>query len=89
MERQAGPGARGRAVAELIDLLPVRPILSADEACVAIASSRSSVFAAIDRLREAEVIRPLTSRKRDQIWGAGLILDELDDLPVRIAAASS
>ncbi len=84
-----GPVRGGSAVAKLIDLLPVRPILSADEACVAIVSSRSSVFAAIDRLREAEVIRPLTRRKRDQIWGAGLILDELDDLPVRIATASS
>jgi len=68
-----GQVRRGSAVGKLLDLLPVRPILSADDACIAIASSRSSVFAAIDRLRAAEVIRPLTTRKRDQVWGASVI----------------
>jgi hypothetical protein len=45
------------------------------------------VFAAINRLVDARVLRPLTDRKRDQIWGAGLVLDELNDLGVRIAQA--
>jgi hypothetical protein len=31
------------------------------------------------------VIRPLTNRTRDQIWGAGDLLDGLNDLGVRIA----
>ncbi|MEZ5380500.1 MAG: Fic family protein [Microthrixaceae bacterium] len=39
-----------------------------------------SLFAA-----HAGVLRPLTSRKRNQVWGAGLILDELEDLSDRIA----
>jgi hypothetical protein len=51
-------------------------------------ASRSSVYAAVERLRNADVLRPLTDRKRDQVWGASLILDELADLGVRIAAAS-
>ncbi|WP_441962388.1 hypothetical protein [Mycolicibacterium houstonense] len=38
---------------------------------------RSSVFDAIGRLRDAEALRALTDRKRDQIWGASLVLDEL------------
>ena len=46
---------------------------------------RSSVFAAINRLHEAGVLRPLTDRKRDQVWGASMVLDELEDLGVRIA----
>jgi len=46
----------------------------------------SSVYAAIERLLEAKVLRPLTNRSRNQIWGASLILDELDDLGVRMAA---
>jgi len=46
------------------------------------------VFAAISRLRDAGVLRPLTDRKRNQVWGAGRILDELDDLGVRIEQAS-
>jgi hypothetical protein len=37
--------------------------------------------------RDAGVLRPLTDRKRDQVWGAGLVLDELDDLGVRIVHA--
>ena len=39
------------------------------------------------RLVEAEVLRPLTDRKRNQVWGAGLILDELEDLDDRIATS--
>jgi hypothetical protein len=31
---------------------------------------RSSAFAAINRLQDAGVLRPLTDRRRDQVWGA-------------------
>lgn len=50
-------------------------------------AARSSVFAAIVRLRSAEVLRPLTDRRRNQIWAAGAILDDLADLDVRVGAA--
>ena len=63
-------------------------MLAAEDACAAIDSPNSSVYAAIERLRDAGVLRPLTERKRNQVWGAGLILDELDDLGVRIARAA-
>lgn len=79
---------RGSAADKLLTLLPSQPILSAEDACAAIDSPSSSVYAAIDRFREAEVLRPLTDRKRHQVWGAGLVLDELDDLSVRIARAA-
>jgi Fic family protein len=84
----AGPVRAGSAAARLLDLLPTQPILSAEDACSLIDASRSSVFAAISRLQGAGVLRPLTDRKRDQVWGAGAILDELDDLSLRIARAS-
>jgi hypothetical protein len=45
-------------------------------------------FTAINRSHEAGILRPLTDRLRNQIWGAGDILDELDDLSERIATAS-
>ncbi|MEK1113768.1 hypothetical protein OSJ20_19330, partial [Mycobacterium ulcerans] len=51
--------------------------------------ARSSVFAAIKRLHDTGVLRPLTNRKRDQVWGASLLLDELDDLGHRISRASA
>ena len=78
----------GSAAAKMLGLLPSRPILTSDDACAAVDAPRSSIFAAIDRLRVAGVLRPLTDRKRDQVWGAGAILDELDDLGMRIACAS-
>ncbi|MCW1819734.1 fic protein [Mycolicibacterium conceptionense] len=82
-----GPVRRGSAAAKLLDLLPSTPILSSDDAVALIDAPRSSVFDAISRLRSAEVLRALTDRKRDQIWGARLVLDELEDLGNRIAVA--
>ena len=78
----------GSAAAKLLALLPARPILSADDACAALDAPVSSVYAAIDRLRAAGVLRPLSDRHRNQIWGATLILSELDDLGARIARAA-
>jgi len=46
------------------------------------------VFDAIGRLCDVGVLRALTDRRRNQIWGAGLVLDELEDLGVRIATAA-
>lgn len=83
-----GPARGGSAAAKLLELLPSRPILSSEDACAAVDAPRSSVFAAVNRLRDAGVLRALTDRKRNQVWGASLILDELDDLGVRIAQAS-
>ncbi len=83
-----GSVRRGSAVAQLLDRLPAHPILSSDDAVSAIRAPRSSTFAAISRLTETGVLRPLTDRRRNQIWAATAILDEVDDLGVRIEAAS-
>ena len=82
-----GPVRRGSAAAKILDLLPSTPILSSDDAVALVDAPRSSVFDAISRLGDAGVLRALTDRKRDQIWGASLVLDELEDLGGRIAAA--
>jgi Fic family protein len=82
-----GPVRRGSAAAKILALLPGAPILSSDDAVALIDAPRSSVFDAIGRLRDAGVLRALTDRRRNQIWGAGLVLDELEDLGVRIATA--
>jgi hypothetical protein len=41
----------------------------------------------VARLHDAGVLRPLTQRTRNQVWGAALVLAELDDLGARVAAA--
>ncbi|GAS96641.1 uncharacterized protein RMCC_3607 [Mycolicibacterium canariasense] len=84
-----GPIRRHSATDKLLGLLPSTPIVSSDDVASRVDAPRSSVFAAIKRLHEAGVLRPLTDRKRDQVWGAGLVLDELDDLGHRIERASS
>ncbi len=85
----AGPMRQGSAAAKILSLLPSHPILSAEDAISIVQAPRSSVFAAINRLHDAGVLRPLTDRKRDQVWGASLVLDELEDLRVRIEHAIS
>ncbi|MEO6794456.1 MAG: hypothetical protein ABI253_02260 [Mycobacterium sp.] len=61
--------------------------MSAEDAGSLVDAPRSSVFAAINRLRDAGVPRPPTDRERDRLWGASLVLDELDDLDARIVHA--
>ncbi|OKH80392.1 Fic protein [Mycobacterium sp. ST-F2] len=83
-----GPMRAGSAIAKMLALLPGTPIMSSDDAIALVDAPRSSVFDAIGRLRDAGVLRALTERKRNQVWGAGLVLDELDDLGVRIASSA-
>lgn len=79
----------GSAVARLLAELPALPILSSEDAIAIADAPRSSVFAALNRLQDAGILRPLTDRKRDQVWGAGLILDELEDLSLRIGRTAA
>lgn len=80
---------RHSATEKLLLLLPSTPIISSDHVASLLDAPRSSVFAAIKRLHDAGVLRPLTDRKRDQVWGASLVLDELHDLGRRIERAST
>ncbi len=84
-----GPTRRHSATDKLLQLLPSTPIVSSDDVASLVDAPRSSVFAAIKRLQDASVLRPLTDRKRDQVWGASLVLAELDDLGHRIERAST
>jgi Fic family protein len=85
----AGRPRAGSATAKVIAGLLDQPVFSADEVELRIAGSTSSLYAAIERLQESGVIRPLTQRKRNQVWVAASLADELEDLGVRIAAATS
>ncbi|RNL60397.1 Fic family protein [Nocardioides marmoriginsengisoli] len=82
----AGRPRRGSAAAKILDGLLDNPVFSADEAAERAGGATSSVYAAIRTLHESGVIRPLTTRTRNQIWVAAALADELDDLGTRIAA---
>jgi Fic family protein len=75
----------GSAPAALLTSLQEGPIFTADDIESRLGLTTASAYRAIDRLATAGVIRPLTNRTRNQIWGAGDLLDELDDLGIRIA----
>lgn len=77
---------QGSAAARILDGLLSTPVFSADDAEHRVGGATSSVYAAINRLHEAGVIRPLTTRTRNQVWVAAALADELDDLGQRIAA---
>jgi Fic family protein len=85
----AGRPRQGSAVRRLVDGLLDNPVFSAEQAGARVGGTASSVYAAIDRLATVGVIRPLTSRTRNQIWGASSLLDELADLGVRIEARAA
>ncbi|WP_082612195.1 MULTISPECIES: Fic family protein [unclassified Nocardioides] len=87
-EERAGYPRRGSATARLLENLLDVPVLSADDAQTHLGGAASSTYAAIGRLHETGIIRPLTTRSRNQVWIAADVADELEDLGVRIGAAA-
>lgn len=78
-------GVRKKSAAErLLALLTEQPVFSAEDVEGLVGGPKSSVYAAIDRFVEAGVLRPLTNRRRNQVWGVVSLLDELTDLGLRI-----
>lgn len=77
--------ATDRLLARLADL----PSFTADDAHGEVGGPLSSVYTAIERLAQAGVVRPLTDRRRSQVWAVTAILDEVADLAARIAAAAT
>ncbi len=83
---QAGEPREGSATARLLDRLAEAPVFTAEDVTTALATGSAGAHRAVERLAAAGVVRPLTHRQRNQVWGAGALLDELEDLGVRIAA---
>jgi Fic family protein len=81
---QVGRLRTGSATARLLDVLATNPVLSSTEAHDLIGGPMSGAYEAVARLHDAGVLRPLTDRTRNQVWGAAAILDELDELNIRI-----
>lgn len=84
----AGRPRSGSAPATVLASLPTTPIFTTDDLETRLGLSTPAAYRAVERLAAAEVIRPLTSRTRNQIWGTGDLLAELEDLGVRIGARS-
>ena len=74
------------AAARILNYLASDPVFTIDDLEDSLKLSSSSANRAVSALMEAGVLRGLTSRKRNQIWGAGDVLAELEDLNLRIGA---
>jgi Fic family protein len=85
---QVGRLRRGAATAQLLEQIAHHPVITVEEARRLVNAPTSSVYTAVERLAAAGILVPLTHRKRDQVWGAQAILNELDDLSLRIEMAS-
>lgn len=83
---QVGEPRAGSAPSLLVESLATHPIFTAADIERRLALPTATAHRAVERLVAAGVVRPLTRRRRDQVWGAGALLDELDDLGVRIGA---
>lgn len=66
------------AVEALVNLLPRHPIVDAHDVARLTGVSQSRAYAAVERLVEAQILRPITQSKRDMTWAAGEVLDEAD-----------
>ncbi|MBF0688203.1 MAG: Fic family protein [Cellulomonas sp.] len=74
----------GSAAATLLPLLTSHPIVDAHDVARLTGASSARAYATIDRLVEAEVLRPITASKRDMTWAAGEVLDEADLMADRL-----
>ncbi|WP_454049889.1 Fic family protein [Cellulomonas sp. Marseille-Q8402] len=68
----------GSAVSALLPLLISRPVVDAADVARLTGVSPARAYVAVERLVEAEVLRPITESKRDMAWAAGEVLDEAD-----------
>ncbi len=73
----------------LLEYLLVNPVVDAEQVHDFLGGAQSRTYAALDRLLQAGIIEPLTQRKRNQVWGAREMLDELTDLDARIQTRSA
>lgn len=79
---------RRSATDQLLEVITSTPVFSADDAGTLVTAPTSGVYASVQRLVDAEILAPLTQSRRNQIWGAVDILDELEELSTRIEIAA-
>jgi Fic family protein len=79
-----GRTRKGSASMLLLEHLLTHTVINAADAEATLGVGTSVAYAAIERLESSGILRALTDRKRNQVWGASALLDELADLDTRI-----
>ena len=78
----------GSAHIRLMQHLMSQPIITASEVEQVLGVKTNVAYLAIDRLLAVGILSPLTDRKRNQVWAATDLLEELTDLDQRIQERS-
>lgn len=78
----------GSAAERIIAQLQSTPFFTAEEIEDTIRASSSAVHAALAKLEEADIIHPLNNKKRDRVWAASAIIEELEELGARVARST-
>lgn len=80
----AGHPRKDSAAAAIISRLVDQPVLTYRIAATIAGASDRSAFTALDRLVKAEVLTEITGNRRDRVWIAADVFEELDRLHERI-----
>ena len=70
----------GAAAWAIIDILPAHPMITAPVAVAATGRAKAAVYQAIEQLRAAGVLVPLSESRRNQAWEAAGLLDLIGSL---------
>lgn len=85
-KKRIGTVRSGGSTSKLLEVLISNPVFSAEELIGVIGRNPSSIYNAISKLRDSQILIPLSSSLRNQIWGAVEVLQELENLDRRISA---
>jgi Fic family protein len=77
----------GSTAAVVVVHLLDHPVLTVDSVERMTGASDTASYAAMAHLEADGVVHEITRRKRDRVWAASAVLEELDDLARRIGAA--
>lgn len=88
-QERLGPTSAANLASKALEFLTTQPIFNATDLADSLGVALTSAYPAIAKLEAADIIRPLTDRTRHQIWGAFEVLEELEQLELRIGARMS
>lgn len=80
---------RGSAAHALVGSLLEQPVFDAEMATKVTGATESNTYAAIDRLVHAQVVHQIGESKRNRVWAATDILNEMESLTMRLHDTST
>jgi Fic family protein len=83
--RSAVRPRKSSATDRMLDLMLDLPVFSVEQMVQRTGISQASVYQAVERLEQEAIVYEITGRRRDRVWAANDVLEELDALNARVA----